>query len=284
MTLYEMLAGRLPWAASTTEFKVLTLKSRGDFPPPTDFYPEIPEVVLRALNGALAVELEDRFTNVGAFRRALEGAALEGAALAAPAVVAAQAPKAEAEPVPASVPVPKLEAAIEAKGSRSTPWSFIRVGLIVIVVLSIVAKFFEVEGPTNITTIKGAPARGKAMPAAAEKAMPAAAEKAMPAVKSWQPPKTENAVYYKTSYPCENSTQADEFAICENPTLARLDLEMADKYKAVKRHTNNRSALISAQRQTLNERRKCGDDIICIQSVVSTRILFLEVELAIRGL
>jgi hypothetical protein len=108
MTLYEMLAGRLPWAASTTEFKVLTLKSRGDFPPPTDFYPEIPEVVLRALNGALAVELGDRFTDVGAFRSALEGAALE-----APAVVAAQAPKAEA------VPELESEAAIEPKDSSS---------------------------------------------------------------------------------------------------------------------------------------------------------------------
>jgi uncharacterized protein YecT (DUF1311 family) len=252
---------------------VLTLKSRGDFPPPTDFYPEIPEVVLRALNGALAVELEDRFRDVGAFRRALEGVALE-----APAVVAAQAPKAEAEL--------ESEAAIEPTDPGLSPAStspkpeskFPILGFVAVAVI-LFGVFYSF---TNTEPLEEA-----STPAPEEWIEEAAVEAVrdpMPAVKSWQPPKTENAVYYKTSYPCENSTQADEFAICENPTLARLDLEMADKYKAVKRHTNNRSALISAQRQTLNERRKCGDDIICIQSVVSTRILELDLELAIRGL
>lgn len=130
MTLYEMLAGRLPWDSSTTEFKVLTLKSRGDFPPPTDFYPEIPEVVLRALNGALAVELEDRFTDVGAFRSALEGVALE-----APAVVAAQAPKAEAEAA--------SEAASEPEDSSSV-WKTVAWVVGVIFFLSLLANKKEV--------------------------------------------------------------------------------------------------------------------------------------------
>jgi serine/threonine protein kinase len=44
MTLYEMLAGRLPWDPVATEFQVMTLKSKGDFPPPTAFYPHIPSI------------------------------------------------------------------------------------------------------------------------------------------------------------------------------------------------------------------------------------------------
>jgi hypothetical protein len=100
----------------TAGFKVLTLKSQGNFPPPTDFYPEIPEGVLRALNGALAVELGNRFTDVGAFRRALDGVVLEE-----PAVVAAKAPK--AEPVPVPVPVPESEAAIKPTDPEVAPGS-----------------------------------------------------------------------------------------------------------------------------------------------------------------
>ena len=72
MTLYEMLAGRLPWDSGTTEFQVMTLKSRGDFPPPTDFYPEIPEGVVAVLKAATAVQLTERIQSVAAFAAALE--------------------------------------------------------------------------------------------------------------------------------------------------------------------------------------------------------------------
>jgi len=75
MTLYEMLAGRLPWPPSTTEFKVLTIKSRGILPPATDFYPEIPPRALAAIDGALAVDLKKRFADVAAFRCALDPSA-----------------------------------------------------------------------------------------------------------------------------------------------------------------------------------------------------------------
>ena len=72
MTLYEMLAGRLPWESNTTEFQVMTVKSRGDFPPPTDFYPEIPERIVQVVKAATAVKPAERIQSIAAFVAALE--------------------------------------------------------------------------------------------------------------------------------------------------------------------------------------------------------------------
>jgi serine/threonine protein kinase len=72
MTLYEMLAGRLPWEPNTSEFRVMTLKSKGDFPPPTDFYPEIPPAVVAVVERATAVKIEDRYPSVEALSVVLE--------------------------------------------------------------------------------------------------------------------------------------------------------------------------------------------------------------------
>jgi serine/threonine protein kinase len=74
MTLYEMLAGRLPWDPVATEFQVMTLKSKGDFPPPTAFYPHIPPNVVEVVQKALKVEREARFSGVEAMVAALEEA------------------------------------------------------------------------------------------------------------------------------------------------------------------------------------------------------------------
>ena len=64
MTLYEMLAGRLPWEPGVTEFQVMTLKSKGDFPPPTAFYPEIPEGIVQVIKAATAVEPKNRLQTI----------------------------------------------------------------------------------------------------------------------------------------------------------------------------------------------------------------------------
>jgi serine/threonine protein kinase len=74
MTLYEMLAGRLPWDLNATEFQVMTLKSKGDFPSPTAFYPHIPPGVVEAVQKALKVERGDRFTEVAGMAKALTAA------------------------------------------------------------------------------------------------------------------------------------------------------------------------------------------------------------------
>ena len=73
MTLYEMLAGRLPWEPETSEFEVLQIKATGVVPPPTDFYPDIPPLAVSAVMKAIALEVEDRPESVEAFAALLEG-------------------------------------------------------------------------------------------------------------------------------------------------------------------------------------------------------------------
>jgi serine/threonine protein kinase len=71
MTLYEMLAGRLPWDSSeTSDFEILTRKAQGDLPPPTDFYPDIPEGVVAAVTRSLAPSPDQRFATVGELKQA----------------------------------------------------------------------------------------------------------------------------------------------------------------------------------------------------------------------
>ena len=81
MTLYEMLAGRLPWGPTDTEFAVMTLKSKGDLPPPTRYYPEIPPEAVRVIQQATTTKPTDRIQTIAAFIAALENRA-SGALLA----------------------------------------------------------------------------------------------------------------------------------------------------------------------------------------------------------
>jgi len=74
MTLYEMLAGRLPWGPELDVVGVLQKKVSGDFPPPTAFYPDIPPAVVATVMRALAAKPERRIESVDAIRRALVAA------------------------------------------------------------------------------------------------------------------------------------------------------------------------------------------------------------------
>ena len=77
MTLYEMLAGRLPWGGELDPLMVLQKKLSGDIPPPTDFYPDIAPEVVEALMGALATEREARTSSAAALGEALDGASAQ---------------------------------------------------------------------------------------------------------------------------------------------------------------------------------------------------------------
>jgi serine/threonine protein kinase len=81
MTLYEMLAGRLPWEKNTPEFTILEQKKNGALPPPTDFYPAIPPAVVAVVERATAVKIEDRYRSIKALTAALEGASGDGVSL-----------------------------------------------------------------------------------------------------------------------------------------------------------------------------------------------------------
>jgi serine/threonine protein kinase len=81
VTLYEMLAGRLPWEPGVTEFQVMTVKSKGDFPPPTTFYPEIPEAVVEVIEAAMAVEPKHRFQTAKEMAKVLGSQEVDGGAV-----------------------------------------------------------------------------------------------------------------------------------------------------------------------------------------------------------
>jgi tRNA A-37 threonylcarbamoyl transferase component Bud32 len=69
--LYEMLTGRVPFV-NDTEFSLMMAQINDPPPPPRGFAPHIPIAVEHAILQSLAKHPEDRFQNVGDFRRALE--------------------------------------------------------------------------------------------------------------------------------------------------------------------------------------------------------------------
>jgi formylglycine-generating enzyme required for sulfatase activity/tRNA A-37 threonylcarbamoyl transferase component Bud32 len=114
MTLYEMLAGRLPWESGTTDFSILKLKESGALPPPTTHCPDIPPRVVAAVMAATAVDPDERPRSISDLQRLLTApkkrqtlvlppAALPGPA-AAPIAAASDAPA----PAPAPAPTPAV--------------------------------------------------------------------------------------------------------------------------------------------------------------------------------
>jgi serine/threonine protein kinase len=67
MTLYEMLAGRLPWESGETEYAIQKQKEAQSLPPPTDFYPYIPEHVVAAIQQSIAKDIASRTNSCSNF-------------------------------------------------------------------------------------------------------------------------------------------------------------------------------------------------------------------------
>ena len=79
---------------------------------------------------------------------------------------------------------------------------------------------------------------------------------------------------------CSQARTPAERAICGNPTLKKLDTEMADAYHRVFANTQPnspaRKALIDAQRQWLKTRDACQADVACIKKAYRERIQALK--------
>ena len=99
MTLYEMLAGRLPWGAESDAVGVLHRKLSGDIPLPTTFYPAIPAVVVEAVMGALAASPDGRTSTVDVFRRALVQEGAQNLVVGVPEPVQQRTPEPERKAV-----------------------------------------------------------------------------------------------------------------------------------------------------------------------------------------
>ena len=74
MTLYEMLAGRLPFDSDgdTSEFAIMDAIVREDLPDPRSFYPHIPEWLVHVIGRAMAKEPESRLQSCEEFLEALD--------------------------------------------------------------------------------------------------------------------------------------------------------------------------------------------------------------------
>jgi serine/threonine-protein kinase len=75
LTLYEMLAGRLPWDAGDSEYEVMTRKKEGRIPLPTEFYPSIPPWVVSGVMAAIRPIPIERTQTVEALAASLRGEA-----------------------------------------------------------------------------------------------------------------------------------------------------------------------------------------------------------------
>jgi len=69
MTLYETLAGRLPFGdeSETSEFEIMGKIVKGELPDPREFYPHIPEWAVKAIRRATATNPAERFQNCDYF-------------------------------------------------------------------------------------------------------------------------------------------------------------------------------------------------------------------------
>jgi serine/threonine protein kinase len=122
MTIYEMVAGRLPWASGLSEFEVLRRKSTGDVPLPTTHYPDIPAHVVSAVMACLSVSPAKRPSDVAALRWRLSTPVVAHspvsarASVAPPSMVVAPSPVVAARE-PSAMPTVR-EAAV---GTSSAP-------------------------------------------------------------------------------------------------------------------------------------------------------------------
>jgi serine/threonine protein kinase len=70
MTLYHMLAGRLPWETEgreVGEFTIMTMKAKGELRTVTDHYPDVPAYIVSALQRALDPAPDARPQSVAEF-------------------------------------------------------------------------------------------------------------------------------------------------------------------------------------------------------------------------
>ncbi len=72
MTIYQMLAGRLPLDRDSGEFAIMRAIVEEAFPPPSTFTPDLPPPLVAAVMKALAKDAADRFQSAREMRAAFE--------------------------------------------------------------------------------------------------------------------------------------------------------------------------------------------------------------------
>jgi uncharacterized protein len=80
------------------------------------------------------------------------------------------------------------------------------------------------------------------------------------------------------SFDCAKASNAVERAICADPNLAALDVEMAAAYSAARAAVDGTAAekLVAAQRAWMKRRGRCGGNAACLAAQISKRIAELR--------
>jgi serine/threonine protein kinase len=168
MTLYEMLAGRLPWGQSLSDFELMKAKTQGGLVPLGEVRPDLPPAILGPIAVALATDPEARFPSASSFASAL-GLELDAgpeppadtptkAPAASPEKPPPADPPAQAEPGPASQPAvsPPVEPAPTATpGGRNGPW--FGLGFAALLIVAVVAVVVGRDGSDPGESISPAP-------------------------------------------------------------------------------------------------------------------------------
>lgn len=90
-----------------------------------------------------------------------------------------------------------------------------------------------------------------------------------------QPPSRQRTGPFPTSFSCLTARQNDEQAVCNDETLASLDVQLQEVYSSLRNRLRGNSdldSLIREQRVWLARRASCGAEVRCLASLYSSRI------------
>jgi uncharacterized protein YecT (DUF1311 family) len=98
-------------------------------------------------------------------------------------------------------------------------------------------------------------------------------------------PSSSEAASFSPSFDCNNASLPDETAICNSPTLARMDSKLASLFVQAEHaaRPSERAALVRSEGQWLSARHNCGDVLSCLFQIYDSRISQLEVMTGASG-
>ena len=102
ITLYEMVAGRVPFDDETSDYEVMDAIVKRSLPDPREYYPDIPEYIVDIVKQAVAKDINDRFKSCEGMKSALMGGETHSPRVVTP-------PKMTAAPKPGTSQPPSAE-------------------------------------------------------------------------------------------------------------------------------------------------------------------------------
>jgi len=150
MTLYEMLAGRLPFDTSsrTSEFKITQKIVFQEIELPSEYYPDIPGWLVKVVQKAIAKNPSDRYQNCSEFLNALNEPRIENKPIEI-------TENKHSQPT-YNVQVESSSANTEPKQSKKSILSWI-LPILAILTFIIVIKFFQKTDDSFIPTLPSSP-------------------------------------------------------------------------------------------------------------------------------